>query len=286
MILPPSPDAPNDRGSQSRDAPCVYLDICAYRKIINDPALAARFEQALLTKGGTLALSSHVFAEFASPNNAGDAPKLGDLIDRLYPRLYFQQWHHEKVIIAELTHGALADGNEDADWDLFFGEMQNVWDPSAPNARVGDVFRALGIESAFRDVLRHRLRKLMAAEVSKFEEWADRAEAHPNVRAHITTMLTAAASDTRATRCLRHTVMYRYLLNRARPRTTNDVYDIGHSIVSTAYCEFVVLDSYWNTITNEACREIRKAGSTAPLAKVFPVGKIDDFVDALEHYKR
>jgi hypothetical protein len=77
-----------------------------------------------------------------------------------------------------------------------------------------------------------------------------------------------------------------YFGDTKRKKKTNDGIDFLHAVVPSAYCDFVVLDSDWSELVEQATRAIRKALIEAPIARPFGSGPGDlvAFLEALETF--
>jgi hypothetical protein len=276
---------------QWRSEPSVYLDTCGMRVLAHNRALAERFVAALRSSGGTWAVSLHNVVEFRSAENRPHASIVADLVDRVPWHLFFVEWHHERVILSE-KYGIGANKTWAADGDV--GQLTQAHSLcEGAGFTVGGLWRLMQMDDAMAGAmvpllaaLPDRIRQSIASSLQHMTGWKDRAKVAgiTNMRAHILRAIRAKADRPRATDALRQAAQYLFL-NHTNNKP-NDVLDMGHAIVQTAYCDLVVLDKKWCAIMNQASRWVRESGSKAPLARLFPPNAdgLEQFVSALEGY--
>ena len=78
---------------QTFESPTVYLDHWAIRKFTDDVKLQDRFVDALMSRGGTLLLSTISFAEFASAYDSRHAFDAEGFLDRLLPNIFLTNFN-------------------------------------------------------------------------------------------------------------------------------------------------------------------------------------------------
>jgi hypothetical protein len=132
--------------------------------------------------------------------------------------------------------------------------------------------------------LEQHVRSSMPATLLWFDGVEARMNRVKNPRAVSDRLVRRCAKLPRVTEALWRAVLYSFLADRGHARTINDMMDIGHAIVPTAYCDLVVLDGHWRNMVEGACKRIRKEGSTAPMARHFGAGPsgLDRFLTSLE----
>ena len=76
----------------------------------------------------------------------------------------------------------------------------------------------------------------------------------------------------------------RLLIDTKTKLTRNYVTDLFHAVVPVAYCDFVLLDSYWKTKVGQVYKSLNEAGLSMPIARVFSgkANEIHRFLGMLE----
>jgi hypothetical protein len=76
------------------------------------------------------------------------------------------------------------------------------------------------------------------------------------------------------------------IADRALPKDPNSAIDFLHTIVPSAYCDFVLLDGQWRHRVERAIEKLDAAGIPAKVATPFEEGKggVQRFLGALEEW--
>jgi hypothetical protein len=88
----------------------------------------------------------------------------------------------------------------------------------------------------------------------------------------------------RGTRFIQQELMCALVLDQGRKITRNDAFDFFHAVVPVAYCDFVLLDGYWETQVERLQSRFQASASPVPMARVFSRrrGGIEQFIRQLE----
>jgi len=241
--------------------PAVYLDTWALRLFAeDDPVLGARFRNALHQVHGTLVISSLNVAEFTF-DVASHARAVGAYIDTLYPLLFFSHFDPFYVIASELQHmlrqttGSPA--GDEGMLELFATEAAQRGRPS-----VRHWFEAV---HTHRSHVRGNLDTMAAAFIKGFEEL--RLQFHDPQFAKNALRNIESSTRPRATQALLRALMYRMRCDPAFRLSINDALDAGHSIVSAAYCDFVLVDRAWTRRLQDAHRFLQHCRITTKVAR-------------------
>jgi hypothetical protein len=266
------------RVEQWCDAPTVYLDHWALRRISESAALARAFSVTLKARGGTLALSWLNLVEFSKLTDAKQAAQADALLDEVKPRLFFLNPDFFKVI-----------GEED--------RLQAGGPPSAPHAD----------QVSLRFFAKHNLLKPGALEllpkqnlfqlsqkagvVAKFETFADGIVARieslrQDYRANRDFSLAVKRVPKgkpiqRGTWFVAREVLGALLVDTDSKVNRHDAVDACHAIVPASYCDFVLLDRRWKALVERARRRFAEGGLSFQVAKVYSESGLQDFLAEL-----
>lgn len=86
----------------------------------------------------------------------------------------------------------------------------------------------------------------------------------------------------RATRTLQREIITGLLKNGTSRFSENDGIDLLHTIVPVAYCEFALLDRYWNDQVQRVRRRFDKISPSIPLAQTFSKAGLEKFFVEME----
>jgi hypothetical protein len=277
------PNAPGPYLNQRKEHPGVFLDTCALRAISADPVLRDRFVAAIHSKGGTLIINKLSFSELANQDQR-HATLVAALIERVYPRLYMQQWSPEKVIAAERAwFPGTSAGSPDADWNTLYAMMSltpefgGSFTFAFAYRHVKEFNEKVNLKDQCDALKKHYLKFMNDSwtEVSKTNKQTKFFASKPGrqeLPAPTYPMLSALI-------CL-------YSSNKNQKEDPNNGVDLLQATVPSAYSDFVVLDRGWCDRVNRAAKMVVDAGFTAPIAKAYSVRKhsLPKFFEALEAY--
>jgi hypothetical protein len=271
----------NDSGSLTaiqRDlSPTVYLDHWAIRELSEDASLASRFVNALRVRGGTLALSWANLVEFGGVTSEHQARAAEEFIEANLPRVFFLEVDPFLVIGRE---NALLDGGPPspphADPEflrLFVGLKPHLPHPLTARSLFEGVQGGLGkVAADLADALVSRIESLrteLQAD-SAFQNVLRRPPIGPQVQRGTRTVLLELA------RAL--------IVDQQTKMDRHHAMDFFHAVVPVSYCDFVLLDKYWETQVERVRRRLAQAVDPVPIAAVFSKkgNGIERLVQALE----
>ncbi len=255
--------------------PNVYLDHWALRRFSESQDLSDRLTAALKQRNGTLALSWMNLAEFTKVADEEQASKGEALLEKILPNIFFIEVDFGEVIQREdnlLAGGKFMPPHFDLDLLRMFSQMK----PNSLNP-----FTA------------HALFKVIQSKVStRFDSLADtgidRIEALRTQYAGTSAIkrLPSGPPIQRGTRFIFRELVRALIVDKGTRITRNQVIDLFHAVVPVAYCDFVLLDKYWETQIGRVCSRFEKAGMAVPTAKVFSAKAdgLNQFLNDLDQY--
>jgi len=250
--------------TQNLTHPAVYLDTWALRLFAKDePALGDRFRAALRATRGTLVLSSLNLGEFTF-DVAVHAQSVGTFIDLLYPHLFFSHFDPFAVIKEEglrmARQGRGSPAGDQGMLELFASDAAR-----RGHASVRHWFDAVHAE---RVTVRQLLDSMAAALITAVDGVRAQFISDPEYGKMALQSIKESARP-RATQALIRALIYRMRNDHGYKLKRNETLDIGHSIVSAAYCDFVLLDGPWNTRVIDAVEFMRECGITTHVAETY-----------------
>jgi hypothetical protein len=258
-------------------SPTVYLDHWALRMFSESQALSDRLTVALKQQNGTLALSWLNLAEFTRVTDEEQASKAETFLEKILPNIFFLEVDFGEVIRREddlLAGGKLIPPHFDLDLLRMFSQMKpNLLNPFTAH----DLFKVIqGQVSA-------RFDGLADTGVDRIEALRERYAADPEFQSAIK-RLPSGPPIQRGTRFIFREFVRALIVDKGTNVTRNQVIDLFHAIVPIAYCDFVLLDKYWEDQLDRVRSRFKKAGMDLPTARVFS-GKADGvtrFIGELE----
>jgi hypothetical protein len=267
-----------------KQSPSVYLDTCALRNIAECAERRERFLDLVRLKGGTLVLSVLSVAELTNQNQ-GHANAVAEMVDRVVPQVYFQESFPDDVLKAERgwDQKPIPRPSPDADTKLL-PYILSCTPPFGGPFSLTVAFRTTSVMHHLHQV-GDRIRGLGDRTLTSFEkrwnqlsqdsEWMTYFNPKPK-----------RIQPTFATRGFGKAMMKVLFADKNRKRDSNDGVDLLHTLVPSAYCDFVVLDNAWCELVKQATRVVRKALIRAPIATPYGSGhsELQKFLEALETY--
>ena len=234
---------------QSFDSPTVYLDHWAIRRFSDDKALRLRFVNALHNTGGTLFLSHQTFAEFVGPDDPSHAAHAEQFLDEVLPNIYIAEINTEKAIRQESDPRRRGQKiPPPPDLDLL--KLLALQRPTTP--------RAFTIAGLITEVTAHRDRL-----VKTFRETNQELANTINTQRHKPDFVKKARNfkatkDRARTLIVMEEILRGVILDPLVPITESDAADIQHAIISTSYCDYVLLDGKWEDMIRRMEHRIAK----------------------------
>ncbi len=254
--------------------PAVYLDYCVIVECANDEERGAQVRDVLVRKAGTLYLS---WVHLEELFGLGTGPTFARVRDYLGS-------YGSRFVLIEGTPQVVID-------------REARWRPGAQHAALDEeILKELVKAGEGRtDMDLTTLLDMMAREKELLPKYK---ELHKTQKERIKGLFDTARRDFREVESAREKLEAAvYTPVPGRPATkylydeltrtcivTNDVFkppdglDLFQTVVSVAYCDFVVLDQKWT----RRCRELPSLPKPPGAAQVFSIVELDQFVTALE----
>ena len=248
-------------------SPTIYLDHWALRMFSESQALSDRLTAALKQENGTLALSWLNLAEFTRVTDKEQASKAGTLLEKILPNIFFLEVDFGEVIRREddlLAGGKLIPPHFDLDLLRMFSQIK----PNSLNH-----FTAHDLFKVIQGQVSTRFDGLADTGVDRIEALREQYAADPKFQSAIK-RLPSGPPIQRGTRFILREFVRALIVDKGTKVTRNQVIDLFHAIVPIAYCDFVMLDKYWEAQLDRVRSRFEKAGMAVPTARVFS-GKAD-----------
>lgn len=254
------------------ESPIVYLDQCALNILAKDQSLGDRLISASTDKAGTLYLSiTHMLTTGALDPRRTTYTQLRDFLDRIGPHWSVLESDAPTVIERE-KQGVRAPQQDSEILKEIFRAPLNGRVPSA----------ALAIEilidtSELTDKYRDLNEEHKAAMKDMFERARRSYRSDPTAKRNLDGKIYTWSPDRPPTEFIYGTLMHETI--KAGTFANNDGPDFEHAAVSTAYSDFVVLDTKWAE---------RLGGMALPprAAKVYAVTALDRFLGDFEAFQK
>jgi hypothetical protein len=258
--------------------PTVYLDHWALRRLSENRELAARFAKALEARNGTLALSWLNLLEFTKVTMERQARQAESFLEVNLARLFFLEVEPFSVIHREdelLAGGAPAPPHADLGLLRRFAYLK----PASIN-----LFTATSVFRVFQGSwLTGTFDRLADSVVDRVNYLRAGLDSEPEFRSAVR-RLPCGPSIQRGTRFVLREMVRALLLDRGTKMTRNQAIDFLHVVVPVSYCEYVLLDKYWEEQVDRVRSRLDEAGLCVPMGRVFS-GKangVDQFLRELE----
>jgi len=243
--------------------PVVYLDHWALMDIADDPDLSHRLIDGIHASHGTLAISYINLGEYAQVTDLEHAKNAESLFDKIYPNVFFINPDVFTVIENEnkLIQGG-AHLPPHADIELIEGFIKlNAGSIESISAR--DLF-----SSALSSELLSTMNEFADLIVRRIDDFREHYSENTQFKNTLNKPINGPAIQ-RGTRYLVRDVLSMVVKDQCSIFNRHDAFDFVHTIVSVSYCDYVLLDSKWATLVNQASRRLKRNGLTFPLARVF-----------------
>lgn len=258
--------------------PTVYFDHWALRIFSKDDRLATRLTTALEARGGTLALSWANLAEFAKVTGQGRARQAEAFIEANLPRIFLVE--ADPFVVIEREDRLLAGdpplpphGDQD-----FLRALVALRPATLAPFTARDLLAAVQSEA-----LAKRINGMADTFISRVATMRDEAQADPIFQSALRRSAKAEPIQ-RGTRFILRELVRALILDKGKKITRNDAFDFFHAVVPVAYCEFVLLDKYWETQVGRVRCRFQASRIPVPMAAVFSRTKngLDRFARELE----
>jgi len=248
-------------------SPSVYLDHWALRMFSESKMLSDRLTAALKVQNGTLSLSWLNLAEFTRVTVEEQARKAETFLEKILPQIFFLEVDFAEVIRREddlLAGGKPIPPHADLDLLRMFSQMK-------PNSL--NLFTAHNLFKVVQGQVSARFGDLADTGVDRIEVLREKYATDPEFQLAVK-RLPSGPSIQRGTKFILREFVRALIVDRGTKITRNQAIDLFHAVVPIAYCDFVLLDKYWETQVERVRSRFDTAGMSVPTAKVFS-GKAD-----------
>lgn len=230
-------------------------------------------------------LNALSLGELANQDHAY-AVAVAEMIDRVMPRIYFQEAMQSVVDEAEkeFKPGDFSNGLPDAD-KVLLPLVAGLTPPFGGPFSMTVAYRSVPVANRLVQLgakVRDSSVRVLAEIERQHREHGNSKEAlqYFNPRPK-------RVQPIFATRALYRALVRRYFADPNRKQDPNEGLDFMHALVPSAYCTFVVLDCGWSNLVKEATSLIRNALIKAPIARPFGSreAELNAFLDALEAFQ-
>jgi hypothetical protein len=257
----------NQRGDLAviqRDvSPTVYLDHWALLEISANQTLADRLTAALKARNGTLALSWLNLAEFTSITMEEQVHNAESLLEAILPQVFLLDTDLCTVINREDRLCVRPHRDDD-----FLKTLIGLKPTSLNVLTARGLFKAVqGRSDARNFALIEALRSALAARqeqaaLDSFIKNLER-EFRPVLR-----HLPSSPQPEKGTLLILCELVRSLSEDKRTKITRNYVDDLFHAVVPVAYCDFVLLDKYWEDRVERIRKRLKAAGRSVPIARV------------------
>jgi hypothetical protein len=221
---------------QTFDSPTIYLDHWAIRRLSDEKNFQHRFVAALHKAGGTLFLSHQNFAEFVGSDDASHAVQAEQFLERVLPNIYFAQLDLNRAIAQEQdprTSGHRLPPPPDLGL-LKLIALRRLTGP-----------QPFTVKGLLTEVATHRDRLGKTFHESN-QRIADAVNAKRQKPEFVKKVKGFKADQDRArTLIVMEEILRSIVLDASMPFMNSDSADYQHAILSTSYCDYVLLDGKW-----------------------------------------
>jgi hypothetical protein len=258
--------------------PAVYLDTWAIRNFAEHPARGQRFRAALLKASGTLALSDVNLMEFANLDDPRNTQAAGHFIDSILPHLFLMRYDPFVASARELEVMVGRADQSPAGDEKMLRLFSEVAERRGDRLTVAPWFNAVYEE---RERLRSHIPGIARSMYDGINRLRERIEKEPDFRRGVRTGLQTAHRP-RSTVALLRAIVQGLIADKALPEDANSAIDFLHTVVPSAYCDFVLLDGQWRHRVEQAKQKLEIAGIEAKVATPFDRRGLPIFLEALE----
>jgi hypothetical protein len=248
--------------SQELTTPSVYLDHWALRRASDTPSLAESLATSLERLSGTLVISFADIAEFPRLD-AATTRRAEELIDRVRPHLFFQEFNPWSVIPRE--EALMAGGRPEpphADLQLLRLVATALTPPGL------EPFTCLGMLSAVTGADATATERMKATFLSRMADLRTEYLSDGDFRSAVDGAI-RKQEQPRSTAIVLRELVGGLMRDSKSPLTGNDAMDFFHAVVPVSYCDFVLLDSRWRDQVDRLRARLAKFGSPLRVATAY-----------------
>jgi hypothetical protein len=247
-------------------SPSVYLDHWALLDISQDETLATRLSRVLEKLHGTLVVSWLNLGEYSKITVEEQSRKAEALLQQNLPRLFCIEVEPFRVISIEnrmLAGGPLEPPHADVELAKMF---LYLW--PEPQTFLSGLTAHNFFTYAGSNELVQRLNSLADSLIGRIELMRKEVRTDESFNATVRA-LPSGPNIQRGTRYILLELLRTMLITDQMVITRNHAIDLLHAVVPVAYCDFVLLDSHWETQVTQMRNRITATGLSFPIANVF-----------------
>jgi hypothetical protein len=247
--------------------PTIYLDHWALLTVSQSKELSDSLIEAVKTRGGTFALSWINLFEYSKISDKRQAELAESLVDGMLPNVFLIEADIARVIEKEdmIRRGELRAPPHS---DEVFLKILISHNPQS--------IKPISVQGLFASVQNDSLSKELD---SLADEIVKSIKSYPTGSESVIRRL-AINTDDESIKGLQHHTRYvfRALVHSIRADkgdklTRNDAIDLLHTVVPLSYCDFVLLDKYWETHVQRMKNQFERLGMNIRMARVFSGSK-------------
>lgn len=245
---------------QSFVSPTVYLDHWAIRLFSDNLHLQDRFVSLLMSKGGTLLLSSFSFVEFAAASDPKHCYDTEAFIERLLPNIYLTDFALDKVL--ERENGEI-------------NNLKRFWPPADLPQLKFFVERtqpgSSGLTMRGFISLSHEYRTQLTQSIEELIRMVgDGLNSARSDASYVAKTRKVCPSDERPrTLLILGELLRGFNLDPGAKISRNDIIDLFHAAMPLNCCDYILLDGPWAERVEKMKHRISKTPMKMPVAKCF-----------------
>lgn len=268
--------------TQINTEPAIYFDHWALRLFSSDRELRRRFYSAVVHCNGMLEISWMNLLDFSGVSDSTQINDAEEFLDMLSPKyIGFINVDTETVIKFENRFLSNERDVKDPHVDYELLRKFALYSRKSLNICSFNGFFPSVYEQRkkLNDIRLHFLRNI-SENLPNLREKAQNPEILKRIK-----KITKGHKDVQYLTRYIDVEIAKYILRNNVRMESNDWCDVHHVVVPMAYCDFVLLDQRWNTISRQVQSRLRKVGHDKKMAEVFSQRSLEDFLKRLEAIK-
>lgn len=255
---------------QDAQRPRVYLDMAPLMDIAADAGMRSRFVRALRRREGTLLLSFIHLVEMTKVAGETTVRSVEGLLVDLDRHYAFIEVIPETIAWKHLC-GVPFPELDGSMLRAYLGELKSV-DPFDPRGFLEFLSRSSRAAEIRQNLVEAAERTALLVEKVREDALSDkkvrrRLDRRPDAKSGKHPVEEAHADLTRLA-----------IKDSGRPFTAQDMSDIFHTTAALMYVDYLVLDKGWADLAGSTAARLRKAGISAPTARIYRAGDLTTFL--------
>ncbi len=254
-------------------SPLVYLDYGIIKKLAKDDLpLGQEVRDCILDSGGTLYLSLAHFAELSGIPGGPTYSAIRSYLASFGQNFLLIDFNPKDVIKREEEWSP---GKQNpAFFEDLWPKLVQKWNGLSEltlSILLDDVFN----DPSAIDRLRFRTQQFKNSVKKEFDIARDKYQNDHAFRGQMDTTVHSHQPRTPPTKYIYHRLRHECVITHEQFKES-DAFDFAHSVVSLAYCEYVILDRKWANRCN-------KIALPPDAARVFKWSQVNDFLKEIKH---